>query len=318
VKQGVKRLLGHRLIWKATKPIRKRGCVALTYHRIGAPGNRFPHVPTDVFRAQMHWIGENCDVLDPFTLTKAIDSVDGRRPAVLVTFDDGYRDYYLHACPVLSDLGIRAINFLPTYYIDTGEPFWWDLLDAAVDSSSRRQAPDPLGPRQWPLDTAQARRAYGRRWKSELKKTPLPHRSPMLETALEQLGVSRASLTLGRQVMTWDEVRSAAAVTVFGGHSHNHPIMSLLDDAALDAEVAQCAQRIEAETGRRPRFFAYPSGAYSEAARRAVAKAGYDVAFTTTPGFNSGHVDWMAVRRIHAPPRTADLALALSGWRRGV
>jgi peptidoglycan/xylan/chitin deacetylase (PgdA/CDA1 family) len=41
----------------------------------------------------------------------------GLAKAVVITFDDGYRDFYRHAFPVLSQYGFSATVFLPTAYI---------------------------------------------------------------------------------------------------------------------------------------------------------------------------------------------------------
>ncbi|HEY6634600.1 MAG TPA: polysaccharide deacetylase family protein [Acidimicrobiia bacterium] len=42
-----------------------------------------------------------------------------------VTFDDGYQDNYIHAAPILEELGVRATVYLVSSYIDSGTPFPW-------------------------------------------------------------------------------------------------------------------------------------------------------------------------------------------------
>lgn len=319
MKNAAKRLLQSPLIWKLTRPFRRTGCVALTYHRIGSQGERFTHIPAVAFRAQMQWLKENCDVVDPAALRDRIENPPSApRPSVVVTFDDGYRDYYEQAYPILEELGIPAINFLPTRFIDEGAPFWWDMLDTAVAMTARREAAIPALGSMMAIEDRAAKQAYSRLWKDELKQLPAPDRSPLLDSALEALGMRRDSVPLQRQVMTWDEVRTVSPLTTIGGHTHNHTLMPFLSPSELDDEVTRCRDRIETETGRRPRFFAYPSGAHSPAAIQSVARGGYEVAFTTRPGFNQRtKVEWLALNRIHAPVALRDLAALLTGWTEG-
>lgn len=314
LKTAGKRLLQHPVVWQATWPARRTGCVVLTYHRIGSNA-QFSHIPTDVFRAQMRWLRRHCDVIHPDALRdRAANPPGKRRPSVVVTFDDGYRDYYEQAYPILQELEIPAINFLPTRFIDDGSPFWWDLLDTAVATTSLRTAPGPHGD-ALRLDDPAAKRAFSRRWKAELKKLADPDRSPLLDEALAALGARRDTVRVDRQVMTWDQVRQVGQFTIAGGHTHNHKLMPFLEVDDLDEEVSACRHRIEAETGRRPRFFAYPSGAWSETARAAVARGGYDTAFTTREGFNqAGTIEWLTLNRFHAPSIETDLSTLLSGW----
>ena len=68
-------------------------------------------------------------------------------------------------------------------------------------------------------------------------------------------------------------------VTV-GAHTRTHPDLRALGGAALADELEGCADRIAAETGRRPATFAYPFGLTSPGVTAAV-KATYAFGCTT-------------------------------------
>ena len=55
------------------------------------------------------------------SLAEGVGGLRGESPAahkqVVITFDDGYQDFYRHAFPVLSQYGFSATVFLPTAYI---------------------------------------------------------------------------------------------------------------------------------------------------------------------------------------------------------
>ncbi|MRT44541.1 polysaccharide deacetylase family protein, partial [Xylella fastidiosa subsp. multiplex] len=58
-------------------------------------------------------------------------------------------------------------------------------------------------------------------------------------------------------MLDWDQVRELAADDVeIGGHSHTHPQLDQLDDAALRHELIHCKEIIGDELGAVPASFA--------------------------------------------------------------
>ena len=91
------------------------------------------------FAAQIAMVARH---FDPVSLPDVLASLDdpARLPprAVLVTFDDGYRDFAAHAWPVLRAASVPATMFVATgAATDPSTPFWWDRLWAAVQASAR-------------------------------------------------------------------------------------------------------------------------------------------------------------------------------------
>jgi peptidoglycan/xylan/chitin deacetylase (PgdA/CDA1 family) len=100
------------------------------------------------------------------------------------------------------------------------------------------------------------------------------------------------------RVLTEEQARALAATGMdLGAHSLTHPDLRTLDDAALRVELVESKAAVEALTVRPCRSFAYPSGWHDARVRRAVASAGFDVAF----GFSSGPWHPLAVPRSPGP-----------------
>jgi hypothetical protein len=74
--------------------VRVEGITTLMYHRIQADGNGFQAPGVDTFREQMQWLKAECMPVHPDQFVEVLQGRRTRRPAVLVTFDDGYRDYH--------------------------------------------------------------------------------------------------------------------------------------------------------------------------------------------------------------------------------
>lgn len=314
LKRVLKGTLARSPFWELSGAVRRAGCAVLTYHRVGANPHGFKHVPEDGFRRQMQWVQRHCRIVAPHDFRRACLTADRTRPPVLVTFDDAYRDYRAVAYPILKQLGIPAINFVATQYVeDEAARFWWDEVDLAVWASTR-----PAIDLFWRGGERVALDAAGReRIRMDIRRyiwsRPDSERPATLAALLEALDVRPAAIAIERQVMTWEEIRDVADVTTIGGHTHTHPLMSRIDDARLQQEVRSCRSRIMEHVGA-PATFAYPAGAFSDAAKRAVRDGGFDLAFATTPGFNDRGTDWFAVKRFNAPRDADHLAYLLSGF----
>ena len=301
--------------WRASAPLRGNPCIVLTYHRVGPSTYRFPHLDLGVFRAQMQWIRANCEPIAPEQLAAA---ADGRRPRphVLVTFDDGYRDFYEHAMPILHDLRIPAVNFLSTAFVDGRELFWWDVVHVAVHASRRRHLTLPWAPSA-PIDVDRVGRdRVIRTCKSYLVELSPEALEERLSQLVEALGVNPDALVPERQVMTWGEVRAARGLATFGGHTHTHVRVTRASDERVASEIETCKTRLHAELGGAPALFAYPIGDYTPFAKAVLSRLGFRMAFTTYDGDADRCGDWLAIGRISSPGSVGELAWRLASFGR--
>jgi peptidoglycan/xylan/chitin deacetylase (PgdA/CDA1 family) len=299
-KAAVKSLVGTPLGWRiARAAVRSPGLIVLMYHRVGPSAPPFRALDPADFRRQMAWLKRNCRPIAPEEIREAIRDPDRFRPPVLVTFDDGFRDYHDHAHPVLREMGIPSLVFLTTAFMDAGGMLWVDALRWAASRTPLRRLTLPGGGAAEMAD-AEARRAFAAAWTAHLKRCPEDERTATVERLLRELAGEAPPPAPPRQMMTWDEVRATADGARFGGHTHTHPILSRVGPEQLEAEIRTCRDRIEAETGRRPRWFAYPNGQaadFTEAVKEAVRRQGFEAAFTAIEGVNGRSTDPFALRR---------------------
>ena len=316
IRQTVKRVFASRTGWRSSAPIRKAGSYVLTYHRVGTPAHRFPHMDAGVFRAHMEWVRDNCDPIAPPDFRRATLRPSRARPPVLVTFDDAYTDFFECAYPVLERLQIPAVCFVPTDFVDRRLPFWWDVLHSAVEACTLDEVRVPWTPGAPPLAmSGGGSQALLRAAKTQIKQLPDEAQEPTVAQLVAALGVDRDRLAVDASTMTWDQIRSTTGLVTYGGHTHTHAIMPVLSAEQLRLEIDTCRDRLAAETGTAPSLFAYPSGAFNEQVKAAVRAAGFDLGFSTLEGVNGAATDWMEIRRVHGPASADELPWLLSGIR---
>lgn len=88
-------------------------------------------VSPEGFARQMEFLKkQNFNVISLNQLVEYKDTGADLPPkTVVITFDDGYRDNFVHAFPILKRLNLKATFFVVTEYIDTDRIFDWLMLE---------------------------------------------------------------------------------------------------------------------------------------------------------------------------------------------
>jgi peptidoglycan/xylan/chitin deacetylase (PgdA/CDA1 family) len=132
VRDRIKQLLKnsvYRAIGETASAVRvgdpnERSLRVLMYHKVNDLPNNRMSMPTGLFDEQMAELKQlGYTVVD---LDAVLAHYVERRPlppgAVLITFDDGYRDNLVNAAPVLQKHGYPAVQFVPLAYVGDQQP----------------------------------------------------------------------------------------------------------------------------------------------------------------------------------------------------
>ena len=242
---------------------RPHGVLILNYHRIG-DGSRSAFdrelwsATAPGFDEQVAFLARHCDVIAPSDLTYALGRSRGRH--VMITFDDGYRDNYDLAFPVLRQHRVPATFFVATGFIDHPALPWWDEIAALV----RGTAASELAMSPWfraPLQLSGDDRARPIRQVLEFYKTlPTHDNDAFLAQLRAETGVETPAVTPDHW-MTWDMIRDMHANGMgIGGHTVHHPVLARMPRDQQLAEIEGCRKRINQELGAEMDYFAYPVG----------------------------------------------------------
>jgi peptidoglycan/xylan/chitin deacetylase (PgdA/CDA1 family) len=285
----------------------------VTYHRIVDPEDEaiYPGVVSATprgFERQLRALAARFRVI---SLEEAIAALRGQTAlpprALLLTFDDAYRDFAEHAWPVLRSLGLPSVLFVPTAFPDHPERvFWWDRLYRAF-SAARREDRLASAAGMLPLGTAAARGRSFRRVLDRVKR--LPHREAM-ELVARVCSALEPSPAIGA-ALGWEELRGLSREGVaLCAHTRHHPLLDRIGPDAARAEISGAQEDLRREIGSAPPVLAYPGGRYDRTVLRVAREAGIEVAFTTRRGVNDlRSVDPLLLRRVPVALRTTDALL---------
>ena len=87
---------------------RDTGVRILCYHRVFDEKKDYLNVPSANFQAQMEWLKR--EGYHTISLAEFFEG-KGDSKSIMITFDDGYRDNYENAFPILKNLGFKAAIF---------------------------------------------------------------------------------------------------------------------------------------------------------------------------------------------------------------
>jgi peptidoglycan/xylan/chitin deacetylase (PgdA/CDA1 family) len=264
----------------------------LAYHRIvdpyksgfyGLKGN--VSATPSAFEAQLEYMAGECNVISLDDLA-ALTTHGKPLPenAVLITFDDGYRDNYTTALPALAKRGLPAVLFAATGFVDGLIcPFWDWVIQAFRITEKERAALPLLGFRAW--KTADEREAVGAEWiKASLMCPHLEFRRA-LGALSKTIDLPLPAAPPPGLMMNWDELKAMMqGGFAIGAHSATHPVLlrTSPDRARREIEVSKAI--LEQRTNSRVTSFAFPNGLFSSDHEGMLASADYSFGFRVEGG----------------------------------
>lgn len=298
-----------------------RGLLVLNYHRIGNP-DRTPwdhdlwSASTEEFDWQISYLKQHFDLISAADLEHARKHPRGRH--VLVSFDDGYRDNYEAAYPVLKSHGVGATFFLATRFMDQPHISWWDEIAWMIRSTTHDFLDGPEWLAEPILIDHMDPQVTIRTLLKVFKALPGNKTQEFLQWLADETGNGRCSARLAlNQWMTWDMVREMRAGGMqFGAHTVNHPILSRIPVEEQLWEITESRKRIEQELGEPIRIFSYPVGGAMSCSAETIEclkREGFQWAFRYGVGFRSDpFADPLQIPRLaveHTTARTMFRAL---------
>ncbi len=256
---------------------RKKGRVpVLLFHRVSRVEDPYwPPLHPDAFRRILTFFSHYYRFLPVEDLLKE-ESIP--EDAAFVTFDDAFDDFREEALPILQELQVPAMLFVPSGSIDKNELIWPSLVDRFVERECNKgsSSVELAGLRFELRDIGRVgEEAAVGMIKERLMRLSYA-RQMEVRASLEGEGLSKRI-----HPMSWEALRELPDDIGIGAHTVHHPYLPSVErEADIEWEMRSSKDRIEKMTGRKVRTFAYPFGGHDERAQRLAAEH-FDLSFTT-------------------------------------
>lgn len=193
---------------------------------------------------------------------------------LFITFDDGYKDNFDIAYPVLKKNNAKAVFFIVTNVIGSDE---WLLHDKI----------------RYLILKGEIEAEYAEKCLREMNSgKPLP--KSILELVNNYVFPANKRL-----MMNWDELGKIQETGLnIQPHTHNHSILSFLDADEQKMEIKNSIDSIQMNLGVSTDCFAYPNGLYNDATLNILKNLNIEYACTTIPGVNNKQTDHLQLKRI--------------------
>lgn len=292
----------------------------LVYHQVEnlqkAPFGSMPIKPQD-FDNQIRYLTKTFEVLP---LDKLVEYICQKKTlpakAVVLTLDDGYKDNYIHAYPILKKYNVPATIFLTTGHIGTGNLFWWDKIGYIIHNTTLKVLQlDEFG--TYPLGPIGSRLRAISRIESKAKNLLETEKGALIEKLVSVSAVDIPE-NLGKELtLSWDEVREMNQNGIaFGAHGVSHAVLTKLPPQQARYEIIQSKRDIEDKLGRPVSAFCYPNGNFGDfnaKLARFVKDSGFACAVTSVPRMVSPKANLYELGRISSGWNSDIFKLTLSG-----
>jgi len=273
----------------------------LCYHRVGSGGvPLYSNLPPQIFQQQMQYLRRHYRLVSLDSMVALLDDHASTGQFIAVTFDDGYRDVYTHAFPVLQSLQIPATIYLTVAAIEEDSVAWYDRIFLALSLVQANKFDVMLDkPRRFLLSNPASRLRAAEEIISYLRRIPGTMRMEFCRELDERVVVP--SDQIAGRMLTWEQIRAMQGAGVcFGSHTLSHPAISRLSRASLDDELCISKQTIENRLQAPVKDFAYPFGKPADYGDTVsvISDFAYRTAVTTNWGLNSANTDRFRLRRV--------------------
>ena len=201
-----------------------------------------------------------------------------KKKRVVVTFDDGFRDVYDNAYPILKKYNVPFTVYLVSDFPEGKADIWWIQLEKETSNSSRT-----LTTHYWERTESGLGAEPEQETIEKFEKTiELIYQSPQnMREVMHEMTDSTADLDLCKELaLSWEQLREMvdSGLCTVGGHSKTHSGLTRISKEDTICELTESKKVIESHLLVKVKHFSSPHSMEDENIRSLIKEAGYETA----------------------------------------
>lgn len=283
--------------------------IILNYHRVINLSNEFnldkgviSATPKN-FEKQIKYVSKKYNVI---SFDMLIDYIQNKtklpKNPLIITFDDGYKDNYTNAYPILKKYNVLATFFLTIDFIEKKRLPWWDKLVYIINKTKISKLNlSNIG--VYDLSSKEKKLESTIKINKKIKNNGLD-KEKILKKISDILKV-KLNKNLSKDLfLSWEDVKEMSKNDMsFGAHTLTHCSLAQVSLEKAKKEVTQSKLKIEKELNKKIEIFSYPYGEqthFNDKIKKMLKNSKYSCAVSTEFGFNyiSNKLDFFSLNRI--------------------
>jgi len=305
----------------AFAPFRKANrhqALVVMYHRF-SEGEDSASISVPTFRKHLEYLKSRYTLVTIAQLAAILRTYEALPPSLAaITIDDGFRDAYELAFPLLVRYSAPATVFVVSDFIDQKAWIWTDKPRFLTSQTALERFEATIGGQRlsFNLNGPASRLDAAARMNVVLKQLDNSDKEDAIRNIASALRVTIPDLPPPQYgPLTWTQAREMESKGVeIASHTLTHPILTNVGDEQLRHELEGSRLRLEDELGHESTSFCYPNGNHDARVLHEAERAGYRCAVTTDQGLNSKDTNPFSLQRIPAVADFARFVKSTSGF----
>ncbi len=300
-------------IYALFKFLNRKKLLILTYHgavsKYPSDTNHYEYrncVAIDQFNDQINYLQSKYKSILPNHIINNDYFLRITPYSFLITFDDGFRNNFTLAFPLLKEKKISAIFFVTTGFMGKRDMLWTEKIIYLIMHTKKKSIfLEMFDHSNVPIANIKEKITACEKIRNYLKHAKKDDIIDVLEVLEEQIDDVRVIDFPNEryEYLKWEEIKEMRdSGMIIGSHTVNHMLLSCLNDEEVEYELIKSKEIIEKNTQSICSYFCYPNGAlgnFSARDKAILKKIGYKCAFSQIIGFNDNKADLYELKRIN-------------------